>query len=168
MNIPSLLHQRELALLSIPLSLNNTTSSAVSPASVVTKCKPRLSGSNVSHLTGVFVIIWLICWLAPQVSSSVVVSCWQQLKPNFGSSGERRPSSEASESWLSRPLQQGFWLSEDISCFVSFFSQWKDLGFYKIAQLLMTDYFPTSTSHPATSAGWRSSPCKFKAFILQT
>lgn len=114
MNIPSLLHQRELALLSIIAYLNNTTSSAVSPASVVTKCKSRLSGSNVSRFTGVSAIIWIICKMALEVSSSVVVCRWPQLKPNFGSSGEQWPSSGALESWLLSPLQWGFWQSEDI------------------------------------------------------
>lgn len=77
MNIPLLLHQRELALLSPIVYLNNTTSSAVSPASVVIKCKSRLSGSNVSCLTGVSAIIWIICKLALEVSSSVVVCRWE-------------------------------------------------------------------------------------------
>lgn len=101
--------------------LNDQQPSAVSPASVFTKWKSRLSGSNVSLLMGVFAIIWIICKLSVEVSSSVV-SFWP-FKPNFGSSGKRRPSSEAtSEGCLLKPLQQVFWQSEDIF-FVFFFSE---------------------------------------------
>lgn len=54
------------------------------PASVFTQCKSRLSGSNASPLTGVFAVIWIICMLSAEVSSSFLVSCSSQLKPNSG------------------------------------------------------------------------------------
>lgn len=81
-----------------------------SSASVFTKYKFRISGSNVSPLTGVFAVIWIICMLSAEVSSSFLVSCLSHLNPTL--------AKEATEGRLLRLLQRVLWQSEDIyGCF---------------------------------------------------
>lgn len=126
------------------------------PASVFTRCKSRLSGSNASPLTGVFAVIWIICMLSVEVSSSFLVSCSSQLKPNSG-----HPSK------LQRAVCWG-------SCSGCFDSLRIFLGVFcfffncseqtKIAHLLMSDYLKKMCVMAAFPAGGYE--CKPPAFQL--